>query len=162
MIRLALVRHAKSDWSGDGIADHDRPLNARGEGDAPVMARRLVATGFAPDVIVSSTAERASSTARAFGTVFGRVPRLERRLYAASATTLLDAVEEAGTAGASAVLLVAHNPGIADLAATLSRGRIAHMPTCAVATFSWADDDWEIVDAVDPLGWDLDVPRGDR
>ncbi|MBN9188969.1 MAG: phosphohistidine phosphatase, partial [Microbacterium sp.] len=80
---------------------------------------------------------------------------------AASATTLLDAVEEAGAAGASSVLLVAHNPGIADLAATLSRGRIAHMPTCAVATFSWADDDWGIVDAVDPLGWDLDVPRGD-
>ncbi|MBN9186486.1 MAG: histidine phosphatase family protein [Microbacterium sp.] len=161
MIRLALVRHAKSDWSEEGIADHDRPLNARGERDAPAMVRLLAVTGFAPDVIVSSTATRAQSTALAFGAVFGIMPRPVRRLYAASATTLLDAVEEAGAAGASSVLLVAHNPGIADLAATLSRGRIAHMPTCAVATFSWADDDWGIVDAVDPLGWDLDVPRGD-
>ncbi|MBN9170688.1 MAG: histidine phosphatase family protein [Microbacterium sp.] len=61
MIRLALVRHAKSDWSDDGIADHDRPLNARGERDAPAMARRLAVTGFAPDVIVSSTATRAGA-----------------------------------------------------------------------------------------------------
>jgi phosphohistidine phosphatase len=158
MIRLALVRHAKSDWSG-GLADHDRPLNPRGVRDAPVMAARLVAAGFVPDVILSSTAERARTTAAAFGAAYRLAPELDDGLYGASSAELREAAATAGEGGAASVLLVAHNPGIADLAAMLSRGRIAHMPTCAVATFAWADDDWSAIDAVDPVEWDLDVPR---
>ena len=62
MIRLVLVRHAKSDWANPSIDDHDRPLNARGLRDAPRMARALAGTGFRPEVILSSTALRARTT----------------------------------------------------------------------------------------------------
>lgn len=157
MIRLALVRHAKSDWGDSGLADHDRPLNARGERDAPIMAARLASSGFVPDVILSSTALRARTTAQTFADEFGLEVALERRLYAAPGSTLLRA---AAAAGAASVLLVAHNPGITDLASALSRERITHMPTCAVATFAWAlsPAEWDAVDAVDPVHWAIDVP----
>ncbi|HKT57305.1 MAG TPA: histidine phosphatase family protein [Microbacterium sp.] len=158
MISVALVRHAKSDWGDPSLPDHDRPLNARGERDAPVQAARLADTGFRPDVILSSTALRARTTARAFADEFGVEPDLQSELYAASAPELLRAVEEAGLAGADSVLIVAHDPGMTDLACALSGERIDHMPTCAVATFSWDDDDWHVIDSVEPAQWDLQVP----
>lgn len=163
MIRLALVRHAKSDWGDPGLADHDRPLNARGRRDAPVMAARLAVSGFVPDVIVSSTAVRARATAQAFADEFGVPVSLERRLYAAPGTALLRAAVEIGSAGAASIMLVAHNPGITELAYALSEERITHMPTSAVATFAWelhADaHGWHAIDAVEPVEWKLDVPR---
>jgi phosphohistidine phosphatase len=163
MIRLALVRHAKSDWSSPGLDDHDRPLNPRGERDAPAMAARLAATGFRPDVIVSSTALRARMTAQPFADEFDLPVVLERRLYAAPGSTLLRAVQDIGAGGAASVLLVAHNPGITDLAYGLSEERIARMPTCAIATFAWELEStkahWQAIDAVEPVEWSLDVPR---
>ena len=161
MIRLALVRHAKSDWSSPGLADHDRPLSERGQRDAPVMAARLAGEGFAPDVIVSSTALRARTTAQAFADVFGMPVDLQRRLYGAPGEALLTAVCEAGAAGAACVMLVAHNPGITDLAYALSQERIDRMPTCAIARFAWDLDtsEWIAVDAVEPVEWNLETPR---
>jgi phosphohistidine phosphatase len=161
MIRLALVRHAKSDWSSPGLADHDRPLNGRGERDAPVMAARLADEGFDPDVILSSTALRARTTAQAFADEFGLPVDLQPQLYAASGSTLLAAVSDAGATGVASVMLVAHNPGITDLAYALSQERIQHMPTCAIARFAWELDpsEWVAIDAVEPVEWSLDVPR---
>lgn len=155
MISLALVRHAKSDWGDPGLDDHDRPLNARGLRDAPEMARRLAAGGFAPAVVVSSTALRARTTAGFFAAQFGLEPRLEERLYGAPPSVLLRAAAESG---APSVVVVAHDPGMSMLAGRLS-GEIAHMPTCAVATFAWDVDDWEVVDAIDPVTWTFDSPR---
>ena len=91
MIRLALVRHAKSDWGDPRLDDHDRPLNDRGLRDAPRMARRLAETGFRPDVILSSTALRARTTAEAFGAELGVAVSLDPELYGAPARTLLAA-----------------------------------------------------------------------
>ena len=56
--RLILMRHAKSSWKQPGLTDHDRPLNGRGRQDAPAMADALVARGWLPDAVVSSTAAR--------------------------------------------------------------------------------------------------------
>ena len=63
MKRLILVRHAKSDWSLPGQEDWDRPLNVRGQRDAPDMARRLRSRRLKPDRILSSPAVRALTTA---------------------------------------------------------------------------------------------------
>lgn len=156
MIRLALIRHAKSDWGDAGLDDHDRPLAERGIHDAPRMARRLAESGFRPEVILSSTALRARTTAEAFGGELRVAVSLDPELYGASAGTLLAA---AAASGARSVALVAHDPGMSVLAARLSRDRIEHMPTCAVATFAWDEDDWDAVDAIEPVEWTLDLPR---
>lgn len=156
MIRLALVRHAKSDWGDPALDDHDRPLNDRGMRDAPRMAARLAATGFRPDIILSSTALRARTTAEAFAAELGVAVSLDPELYGAPAQKLLQA---AAATRAATVAVVAHDPGLSALAASLSDGDIDHMPTCAVATFLWAQDDWDVASAVDPDNWTLDVPR---
>ena len=56
-------------------------------------------------------------------------------------------------------MVVAHDPGMTELAALLSRGRIDRMPTCAIATFTWQTDDWAVVAAVDPVSWEHLVPH---
>ncbi len=156
MIRLALVRHAKSDWGDAMLDDHDRPLNDRGSGDAPRMARWFADTAFRPDVILSSTALRARTTAAAFGAATGVSVRVQERLYGAPAGLLLTAAAESGS---EAVMVVAHDPGLSVLAQRLSDGGIAHMPTCAVATVTWEADDWDVATALDPVDWTFDAPR---
>src|SRR5215207_4241446 len=96
MIRLALVRHAKSDWGDPALDDHDRPLNDRGMRDAPRMARQLAESGFRADLILSSTALRARTTAEAFAAELGVAVSLDPELYGAPPRTLL------ATAAASA------------------------------------------------------------
>jgi phosphohistidine phosphatase len=156
MIRLALVRHAKSDWGDPHLDDHNRPLNERGRADAPRMARWFAESAFRPDVILSSTAVRARATAAAFGSATGVAVRLQERLYGAPAGLLLSAAVETGS---DAVVVVAHDPGMSVLAGHLSDGGIAHMPTCAVATFVWDTDDWDVATAVDPADWTFEAPR---
>jgi phosphohistidine phosphatase len=113
MIRLALVRHAKSDWSDPSLDDHDRPLNDRGLRDGPKMARRLADSGFAPDTILSSTALRARTTAGFFGDAFGLDVRLDPELYGAPASVVLQVAAESGV---PSVMVVAHDPGMSVLA----------------------------------------------
>lgn len=156
MITLVLVRHAKSEWGDAGLADHDRTLNDRGRRDAPVLARRLADTGFRPGAILASTAVRAQSTAAAFAEALGVEVESQEQLYGASARTLLAAAAERG---ASDVVVVAHDPGMTVLAESLSGGGIGHMPTCAVATFRWDTDDWDVATSVDPDSWEFDAPR---
>ena len=64
MKRIYFIRHAKSSWKDMDLADHDRPLNARGERDAPAMAAALAQRGVSPDGIITSSALRAVTTAR--------------------------------------------------------------------------------------------------
>lgn len=156
MTTLVLVRHAKSDWGDPGLDDHDRPLNARGMRDAPVLARRLADAGLQLDALLSSTALRARTTAAFFGTALGIEPELDPELYGAPASSLLAA---AAARGVDSVMVVAHDPGMTALAGRLSGGGIGHMTTCAVATFRWASDDWDVATATDPDEWDFDSPR---
>jgi len=150
MRRLTLVRHAKSDWSLPGQNDWDRPLNKRGQRDAPEMARRLRSRRLKPDLILSSPAVRALTTA----TVMARELKVDaanvlqdERLYLASAADLLTVVRELG-GEAKHVMVFGHNPGMNDCANKLSSGdQIDNLPTCGVFTAqfdiaSWAELDW--------------------
>ncbi|MFB8893446.1 SixA phosphatase family protein [Microbacterium plantarum] len=157
MTTLILARHAKSDWGSPSLDDHDRPLNDRGMRDAPAMAERLASTGVEVERILASTALRARTTAAAFGAVLGLEPELRDELYGASARVLLDA---ASRSGARSVLVVAHDPGMTVLAERLSNGGIGGMPTCAVATFTWRTDDWDVATATNPDEWTFDSPKG--
>src|SRR5690606_13224420 len=70
MKELIIVRHAKSDWGDASVDDHERTLNHRGERDAPrvaeLLAEKLAAEGASVDTIISSSAQRAKSTAMIF------------------------------------------------------------------------------------------------
>lgn len=151
MRRLTLVRHAKSDWSLPGQPDWDRPINRRGQRDAPEMARRLRARKLKPDLVLTSPAVRALTTAsimaRELKVPAARVHQ-DERLYLAGPVEMLAVIRELG--GTSRHLMVfGHNPGITDFANRLSAGdQIDNMPTCAIFTAEfdvadWADLDWQ-------------------
>lgn len=158
MVTLVLARHAKSDWGSPELDDHDRPLNTRGLRDAPVMADRLADAGVQLDAILSSTALRARTTADFFGRRFGLTPELDADLYGAPARTLIAHAVARGSRGAQTLLIVAHDPGMTALAERLSGAGIAAMPTCAVATFRWDTDDWDVAEATDPDSWRFAAP----
>ena len=63
--RLYLLRHAKSSWKDEGLADHDRPLARRGRRAAKAIARHLREQGVEPELVLCSTARRARETLEA-------------------------------------------------------------------------------------------------
>jgi phosphohistidine phosphatase len=129
---LILLRHAKSDWSGDET-DLDRPLAKRGRRQAPEAGRWLADHMGGIDLAVVSPATRARQTWDLVSAELSTAPptRFEDRAYAASASALLDIVRTLPD-DATRVVLVGHNPGLEDLASTLT-GRLLSMPTSALA-----------------------------
>ncbi len=118
--RLVLLRHAKSAWPD--VADHERPLGPRGLRDAPAAGRWLRDAGCLPALVICSTARRARETwALAAGQLGAEVPvRFDERVYAAEPEDLLEVVSEV-PAEVRTLLLVGHNPGMADLIVSLAR-----------------------------------------
>jgi phosphohistidine phosphatase len=120
MLRLILLRHAKSDWPA-GAPDHDRPLASRGRKAAAAMGRYMAGQGLRPDLALVSSAARARETWGLVRPAFaGVVPeRQEKRIYEAGITALLGLVRETEDA-TKVLLMVGHNPGFENLARELS------------------------------------------
>ena len=143
MLRLLLLRHAKSDWNHPGLRDHDRPLAPRGLRNAPRMGRYLRDHGLVPAAALVSTARRARETAALTLEAAGAAPdalRLVPDLYGSSRDEIVEIVSEEG-GNASPLLVVAHNPGMEDLVARFG-ARYEHFPTAALAVVSVAAPDW--------------------
>ncbi len=115
---LILLRHAKSSWENDAANDFARPLNRRGERDAPRIGNWLRDQGFYPDLILASPAERAKQTILAVSEAMEGKPEQivwERGIYEANISTLLEVIRGISD-DARRVLLVGHNPGLESLA----------------------------------------------
>lgn len=137
---LILLRHAKSDWSGDE-ADVDRPLAKRGRRQAPEAGQWLATHVGRIDMAVVSTAKRASDTWDLVSAELGDRPltRPDEGVYAGSASELLEIVRSLGEEYVT-VVLVGHNPGLEDLAETLT-GDWVSLPTSALAVID-LDGPW--------------------
>lgn len=132
------MRHAKSSWKNQHQSDHDRPLNKRGNRDAPDMAQRLLKRASVPEIILCSSAQRTRETTAHLLSVFGEnAPKVhyDQALYLASPDTMLAALQDVPD-NIRHVMLVAHNPGIEDLSAMLSGSRHDTMPTAAIRQFT--------------------------
>lgn len=116
MKTLTLLRHAKSGWDDPVARDFDRPLNAKGKRAAAMVGRHMRSLGLMFDHAIASPAVRVAETLEQIESGYGRTiaPDLDRRVYLASAATLLDVVHGFPAATQSA-LLVGHNPGLEDL-----------------------------------------------
>src|ERR1043166_7418135 len=160
MKTLLLVRHAKSNKDHPGLADRDRPLADRGRKEAPKMGKRLAKRGVKPDVLVSSPALRALTTAQLMADEIGYGRDdivVDDRLYASSDDRLL-AVIRALDDKVGCVMLFGHNPEFTDLAHRLSSD-IVDMPTCAVAEFRFDTNRWSDVGKLEPAQSTLDHPQ---
>jgi phosphohistidine phosphatase len=146
-----LLRHAKSDWASGAAHDHERPLNARGRETAPKMGVYMARHALAPDLVLASTATRVSETLDGVLAAFEKPAKVvhDRRLYETEGEALLKIIKETPRTVHS-LLLVGHNPGMAELAGLLvasgdveARQRlIEKFPTAALAVIDFALDDW--------------------
>jgi phosphohistidine phosphatase len=160
MKTLFLARHAKSSRDDPSLPDRERPLNDRGLDDAPRMGKRLSKRGVKPDLLVSSPALRALTTAQLIADEIGYARKnivVDERLYASSPDDLL-AVICALDDKLDSVMLFGHNPEFAELAHRLSSD-IADMPTCAIAEFRFDAKAWVDVAELDPAKAKLDAPK---
>jgi len=151
MKTLTLLRHAKSGDDEFALCDFDRALNDKGRRAARAIGARLRALDYRFDRIVASPAQRVAETVEEAGSAYGRAvaPHWDRRLYLASCQTLLDVARETPDE-VEHLLIVAHNPGLAQLVLALvpgspdaARDRVVEKyPTASVAAMTLAVDHW--------------------
>ena len=147
MKELYIIRHGKSDWN-QGVVDFERPLNPRGKKDAPNMGKHLAANFNPPQHVLSSSANRAISTARLL------LPELKfditqiqlcDDLYHASVRDTLKEISKV-TSSIDTLYIFGHNPGLSDLASYLS-GDSIELKTCCVAILELQVDNWDELSA---------------
>ncbi len=146
MKSLLILRHAKSSWKIKYLSDHDRPLNKRGKRDAPRMGQLMRNEDLVPDLILTSSAERASETAAAVAEACGYEDEIQivRSFYHGSIGSYHDVLSQVKEEN-SLVLMVGHNPGLEDFLEELV-GAWERMPTAALAHISLPIRKWKNFD----------------
>lgn len=142
MKTLLILRHAKSSWCEPGRSDRDRPLNERGKHDAPRIGHLLRSQGLQPDLILSSAAKRARSTAKRVvaGGALTCTPRLLDELYLASADVYIELLRRQPSEF-ERILVIGHNPGLEALVLLLT-GTSLGLPTGALVQVEFEMDSW--------------------
>ena len=151
------MRHAKSSWAQSGLADHDRPLNKRGNKDAPVMGKMLVERKLVPQRLLYSSANRTVMTAKLLAEQFDGETTIGgdafdsnsmqsmEDLYLAPWTTyvaqMMQLAETEGGSKLNSIMFLGHNPGIETLIEKLT-GSYESVPTATIAWVEMASDDW--------------------
>ena len=148
MKTLVLIRHAKSDWQDSEIKDFDRPLNDRGNADAPMMAKELHRLGLKPDLIISSPANRALTTAVSFARQFGYPQgniKQETIIYNGSYQNYVGVINLISN-DIECVFLFGHNPEISVTASYLLNNFYEQVPTAACICIDFDVDDWNEIE----------------
>ncbi len=148
MRTLFLIRHAKSSWDNPGLRDFNRPLNDRGLHDAPLMAQLLVKHGIKPDLLVSSPAKRALTTALFFAEAFGIEGDAVVQAQDIYEASLQDIIHIIGNLPDTAhtIMLFGHNPTLTDVANRFSERFIDNIPTCGVVQIESKAATWKAFD----------------
>ncbi len=145
--KLLIVRHAKSDWDDLSLPDFNRPLNARGEKNAPEMARRLAKKDLHIQQLVSSPARRAISTANYFAEELGMKKSdiiQEPGIYEALPLDLLKIINELDNRS-DVTALFGHNPSLTHLVRDLCNVDLYNIPTCGMVLIEFPFADWKMV-----------------
>ena len=143
---LTLIRHAKSSWNNPGCRDFDRPLNRRGKSDAPKVAQYLIDKSWRINRTLCSPAQRAHETLQLMtthGLSAGQIIYVDE-LYGAGQSELLDLIVQIDKAY-SDIAIIAHNPGLEDLANWLSMDRVGQLATCCTVRFDCNMDNWQSI-----------------
>lgn len=156
---LILIRHAKSSWDTPTLTDHDRPLNKRGVRSAKALGGWLNNRKWVPDQGIISSARRTQETWQGLGLT--TKPEVTDRLYHASAGRMFDVLSQAT---GNVVLMLGHNPGIADFADQMAHTRPDHprfvdYPSGATTVLRFDIDAWSDLSWSSGLVLDFVIPR---
>lgn len=144
MKQVTFIRHAKSSWENPALRDFDRPLNPRGLRDAPFMAKLLHGKAIRVDLIISSPANRALTTARFFAEAYQIDPSSIQQspaIYHAYPEDILEVIRKVD-AEKESILVFGHNPAFTELANWFSPQYIDNVPTCGVFEVIAPIDNW--------------------
>ncbi len=158
---LTLIRHAKSNWDDTSLRDFDRPLNKRGFKNAPEMGKRLARKNYHTDIIISSPAVRAITTAEIIASEIcfdsNNILR-ETAIYEAGLDVLVNVVASIDDNYRHAIL-VGHNPGLTYLCNYLCDAQLDNMPTCSIAQIKFNTDTWKEISKHEGELVDFDYPK---
>ncbi len=162
---ITLIRHAKSDWGHPELSDFDRPLNGRGERDAPFMGEKLAEKlgefDTQIELMLASPANRAMATARVVADAIdypAEKIETDPDLYLASSTELLHALQSVDD-GIHHTALVSHNPGLTTLVNSLGSQYIPNLPTCGIMIIEADITSWEQLQASSGHSIDFLYPK---
>lgn len=163
MKRLILTRHTKSSWDDPQTPDHDRPLNERGKAAAADLGQWLASRDFVPGEVLCSDALRTRHTFSGIAPALPGTPLLELKpaLYHAGPDVMLAVLRHAH---ADTVMMIGHNPGIAEFAARLVahppvNPEFARYPTGATLVAEFDVADWASVGFGTGVVVDFVIPR---
>lgn len=160
MKTLFLIRHAKSSWSIPGLDDQERPLNDRGNIDAPMVAERMEKNWPTPGKIICSSALRAQETAAIMSQHWWkkRDIEIEVELYSASPSSSLDIINRVPNE-VNSLALVFHNPTITHLSNLLAQLSIPNVPTCGIVILGLQVDRWDELEEGTCTLLDFEYPK---
>ncbi|MFI5219314.1 MAG: SixA phosphatase family protein [Bacteroidia bacterium] len=164
MKTIILLRHAKSSWKFPELKDSDRPLNKRGLKDAPLMGKVLKSLQITPDLIITSPAVRAMTTANMIAQEFDFKENqilVKPSLYLESKSEILKEINKIDDLY-NTVFLVSHNPGLTDLANDLSGESIDNIPTAGAMAIQFDCNSWTEVEKSKSKKMFFEIPKAHR
>lgn len=159
---LFLMRHAKSSWKkATELYDWERPLNKRGHRDAPFMANKLLSLEQLPQLLISSPATRARSTAAYVADALlyrqNRI-KIDPAIYEASAEDLL-AITQRLDNSFERIMLFGHNMTYTTFLNWFAESPIANFPTAGIAIISFDTDTWQSISPSNGKLIYFDIPK---
>ena len=146
--RLIVMRHAKSSWKDPNLDDHERPLNKRGRGDAPMVADAIFERGWIPDLILVSSSKRTLQTLEGMSQRMGKTPfEVRSGIYHATVIDLMEELEDMLDNGTT--MIIGHNPGSEILVNHLS-GEWHTMPTATAVLLLHSGSSWSVEAVIRP------------
>lgn len=151
MLKLSLLRHAKSSWKNPRLPDIERSLSSRGRAAAPLMGEAIAERDLIPDLVLCSSSRRTRETFDLASPAWGETPKVEylEALYHAAPDQLLDIVRDQ-TPETRHLMLIGHNPGFHIFGYDLigrgpmhARDRLSEkFPTCGLLVIDFNEGDW--------------------
>jgi len=147
MKTLYLIRHAKSDWSNPFLSDFNRPLNKRGEKNAPFMGKILASKKIMPDLIISSPANRAKTTAKKIAKNISYIQDIvyEETIYEANSVDIENLIKKLDNKY-NKIFLVGHNPAF-NIFTSSFVDFYENIPTCGIVELEFNIDNWNDINS---------------
>jgi phosphohistidine phosphatase len=164
MKNLFIIRHAKSSWEKESLHDIERPLAERGEKDATLIGKMLLKNGTLPQMVISSPALRAFSTARIICDEINFDKNkmvINNVLYFGDEDAIIELIRSFATEIDTA-FIVGHNPTFSHLCSTLSEDFHSELPTCGIVVLAFNTGSWKLIEKHSGKLISYDYPKNYR
>ena len=144
MKNVYFIRHAKSSWESPSLSDIETPLNPRGQRDAPFMAKMLKNKNVQADLIITSPANRALTTAKYFATEMNLSSEkidIKNVIYGAYPEDVISLIKNLDDS-INTIMVFGHNPTFTSLVNRFTEDYIANIPTCGIVKVNADINSW--------------------